>query len=163
MFIVTTKEGGRVNGQLSNTVFQVASEPPIISIAINRDNISHGMISRSGTFTVSVLDTTATLSLIRGFGFRHGGSVNKFVGVPYREGRNGAPIVSVSTNAYIEARVIGSVEARSHTVFLGEVTDMGLLGDGVSMTYDFYHYVIKGRTPPSAPTYIPPPRREDAR
>jgi ferric-chelate reductase [NAD(P)H] len=89
--------------------------------------------------------------------------VDKFVGVPYRSGKNGAPIITASTNAYIEARVVGSIEARSHTIFLGEVTDMGLLGEGVSMTYDFYHFVMKGRTPPSAPTYIPPPEDGTAR
>lgn len=155
MYIVTAREGNRINGQLSNTVFQAASEPPIISVCISRQNLTHGMIERSGSFAVSVLDVSAPFTLISLFGFRHGGQVDKLSQVPYRPGANGAPIVTISTNAYLEAKVIGSVEAVTHTVFLGEVQDMGVLGPGASMTYDHYRTVLKGFTPKTAPTYSP--------
>ncbi len=155
MYIVCAREGGRINGQLSNTVFQVASEPPIVSVCINRKNVTHGMIERSGRFSVSVLDITAPFTLISLFGFRHGGQIDKFAGTPYQSSPGGLPIVTVSTNAFIEAKVTGSVEAVTHTVFLGKVTDMGSLGQERSMTYDHYRTVLKGLTPKDAPTYTP--------
>jgi flavin reductase (DIM6/NTAB) family NADH-FMN oxidoreductase RutF len=155
MYIVSARDGNRINGQLSNTVFQAASEPPIISVCINRQNVTHGMIERSGMFSVSVLDVTAPFALIGLFGFRHGGQVEKFGGIQYRSGTEGLPIVTVSTNAYLAARVIGSIEAVTHTVFLGEVTDMDILGSGESMTYDYYRTVLKGLTPKNAPTFSP--------
>jgi flavin reductase (DIM6/NTAB) family NADH-FMN oxidoreductase RutF len=155
MYIVSAREGDRINGQLANTVFQVASEPPVISVCINRKNVTHGMIERSGRFSVSVLDITAPFTLISLFGFRHGGQIDKFAGTPYQTTQNGLPIVTVSTNAFIEAKVTGSIDAVTHTVFLGEVTDMGSLGQGQSMTYDHYRTVLKGLTPKDAPTYSP--------
>lgn len=156
MYIVSAREGDEINGQLSNTVFQTTSEPPMISVCINRENVTHGMIERSGRFTVSVLDVTAPFALISLFGFRHGRQVDKFASTPYRSGTGGLPIVTTSTNAFIEARVIGAADAVTHTVFLGEVTDMGMLGDEASMTYDHYRMVLKGLTPKNAPTYAPP-------
>jgi flavin reductase (DIM6/NTAB) family NADH-FMN oxidoreductase RutF len=155
MYIVTAREGDRINGQVSNTVFQAASDPPIVSVCINRQNVTHGMIERSGAFSVSVLDVSAPFTLISLFGFRHGGQVDKFAEIPHRSGANGAPIVTVSTNAYFEALVIGSVEAVTHTLFLGQVQEAGALGAGDSMTYDHYRTVLKGLTPVSAPTYSP--------
>lgn len=155
MYIVSAREGDRINGQLSNTVFQAASEPPIISVCVNRQNVTHDMIERSGRFSVSVLDVTAPFTLIGMFGFRHGGQVEKFSDVPHKSTASGVPIVTVSTNAFIDAKVIGSVEAVTHTVFLGEIEDMGILGQGASMTYEYYRTVLKGLTPKNAPTYSP--------
>jgi hypothetical protein len=36
VYIVTSKRGDRFNGQIANTVFQVASEAPTIAVSINR-------------------------------------------------------------------------------------------------------------------------------
>ncbi|MDW5563640.1 MAG: flavin reductase family protein [Methanomassiliicoccus sp.] len=156
MYIVGAREGERMNGQLSNTVFQTTSEPPMLSVCVNHQNVTHGMIKRSGRFCVSVLDVTAPFTFISLFGFRHGDKVDKLAGVPHRTSKAGLPVVTASTNAYLEAVVVGSVEAVTHTVFLGQVTDMEILGEGVSMTYDYYRTVLKGLTPRSAPTFAPP-------
>lgn len=155
MYIVSAKDGDRTNGQLSNTVFQVASEPPIISVCVNRQNVTHGMIARSGRFSVSILDITAPMELISVFGFRHGGEYDKFNAVPYRMLVSGAPIVTLHTNGFVEARVMASVEAATHTVFLGEVVDSGVFNEEASMTYEHYRRVLKGFTPKSAPTFSP--------
>ncbi len=49
------------------------------------------------------------------------------------------------------------MDAGTHTIFLGEVTDCDLnREDGIPMTYQFYHSVIKGASPKNAPTYISP-------
>jgi ferric-chelate reductase [NAD(P)H] len=154
MYIISVREGDQINGQLSNTVFQVASEPPMVSMSINHSNVTHGMITRTGQFCVSVLDITAPFSLISLFGFHHGGEIDKFASVPHRPGSNGAPIVTTNTNAFLEVRVTGSIETPTHTVFLGEVTKMDLMGDKEPMTYDHYRNVLKGRTPPNAPTFM---------
>jgi hypothetical protein len=38
-------------------------------------------------------------------------------------------------------------------VFLGEVIDADLLKNEKPMTYEYYHRVIKGKAPKTAPTY----------
>ncbi len=156
MYIVTAKDGGRINGQMSNSVFQVASDPPIISISINKKNDTHDMIVRSGAFAVSVLDITTPLTLVSIFGFKHGRDIDKFKGNPYRPGKNGAPILTTSTTAFMEASVRSSIDAGTHTVFLGDVTEMGCVGEVEPMTYKYYYHVLKGVTPRAAPTFLVP-------
>ena len=42
----------------------------------------------------------------------------------------------------------------THTLFLGRMKDGAILKEGKPMTYDYYHNVKKGTTPPKAPTFI---------
>ena len=62
--------------------------------------------------------------------------------------------------AYIEANVINCFDCLTHTLFLGEMTDSAILKEGRPMTYDYYHQVKRGFTPPSAPTFIKGEKRE---
>ncbi len=56
--------------------------------------------------------------------------------------------------AWITCRVVKLMDAGTHTIFLGEVTDCDLnREDGIPMTYQFYHSVIKGASPKNAPTF----------
>ncbi|MFA5055631.1 MAG: flavin reductase family protein [Dehalococcoidia bacterium] len=153
MYIVCSKKGDKINGQTANTVIQVASEPPIISVCINKQNLTHEFITESKVFTASIVAQTAPLKLIGGFGFKSGRDVNKFEGVNYRLGQNGAPVILDNTLGYVEAKVIGSVDAKTHTVFIGEVTNAEVLAEGEPMTYAYYHQVKRGTTPKSAPHY----------
>ena len=55
LFVVTVKEAEKDNGCITNTVMQVTSTPNRISLAVNKENYTHGMIERTGKFNVSVL------------------------------------------------------------------------------------------------------------
>jgi flavin reductase (DIM6/NTAB) family NADH-FMN oxidoreductase RutF len=153
MYIVCSKKGDKINGQAANTVVQVASEPPIISVCINKQNLTHEFIMDSKVFTASIVAQTAPLKLIGGFGFKSGRDVNKFEGVNYKLGQSGAPVILDDTLGYVEAKVIDSVDAKTHTVFIGEVTNAEVLAEGEPMTYAYYHQVKRGTTPKSAPHY----------
>jgi len=154
VYIVTSTSGTKINGQIANTVFQVCSEPAIISIAINKKNLTHEYISKSGVFCVSILAQDTPLSFIGQFGFKSGRDINKFEGVNYRQGTTGSPIVLDNSIAFIEAKVINTVDVVTHTLFIGEVVDAGTLKDGIPMSYDYYHQVKRGTTPKSAPSYV---------
>jgi len=153
MYIVCSKKGDKINGQTANTVIQVASEPSTISVCINKQNLTHEFIADSKVFTASILAQTAPLKLIGGFGFKSGRDVNKFDGVGYKIGQSGAPVILDSTLGYLEARVIDSIDMKTHTIFVGELTGAGVLGEGEPMTYAYYHIVKRGTTPKSAPHY----------
>ena len=47
----------------------------------------------------------------------------------------------------------GSLEVNTHTIFVGELVDARLLGEGRPMTYAYYREVLRGKTPPTAPSY----------
>lgn len=153
MYIVGSRKGDSINGQTCNTVIQVSSEPPIISACINKGNLTHDFISDSGVFAVSILSQDTPLSLIGRFGFKSGREVDKFEGIDYKLGETKAPIVLDNTLAYLEAKVINSVDVGTHTIFIGELVGAEVIQEGEPMTYAYYHQVKRGTTPKTAPSY----------
>ncbi len=153
MYVVSSKKGDKINGQIANTVFQLTPKPVQIATSINKENLTYEYIKDSGVFAVSILSTEAPFKLIGLFGFRSGRDVDKFSQVKYRIGTTGAPILEEYTIAYLEAKVVKEVDVGSHVLFVGEVVDGDSLGEGEPMTYDYYHRVVKGKTPKKAATY----------
>ncbi len=153
LFIITSTDGEKFNGQTANTVFQITSEPPTIAISINKKNLTHEFIEKTKKFAVSVLSISAPLSLIGRFGFRSGKDIDKLEGIECIDGKLGIPCVKESAVAVIEAKVIGELDAGTHTLFLGEVVNTKKLTNDEPMTYAYYHAVKSGKEPPTAPTY----------
>ena len=154
LYVVGSRQGDRLNGQIANTVFQVTSEPATIAVSVNKQNLTHEFIRASGVFSVSVLSEKSPMSFIGHFGFKSGRELNKFEKVKYQIGHTGAPIVLDHTLAFLEAGVIQEKDVGTHTVFIGEVVDAQILKAGSCMTYAYYHEVKRGKAPKTAPTYI---------
>jgi len=153
VYVVCSRSGEKYNGQIANTVVQVASEPPTVSVSLNKKNLTHEFVKESGFFTVSILSRETPLSFIGRFGFKSGREFDKFDGINFRIGVTGVPVVLENAVAYIELKVKGEIDAGTHTVFLGEVVEAGVLSEGDVMTYEYYHQVKKGTTPVTAPSY----------
>ena len=47
LYVVTSRKGDRLNGQIANTVFQITSEPPTVAVSINKYNLTHELIRRA--------------------------------------------------------------------------------------------------------------------
>ena len=93
LYVVCSKKGNKFNGQIANTIFQVCSEPPVIAVAINRQNMTYEFIAQSKVFTGSILSQDTPLSYIGNFGFKSGREVDKFKEVQYKLGETQAPVV----------------------------------------------------------------------
>lgn len=154
MYIISVNKEKAINGQIANTVFQITSQPVTIAISINKKNLTHEYIESTCGFTVSVLDESTPLAFIGKFGFKTGRKEDKFKDVKYLMLPSGCPVVLDNTICYIEAKVIMKLDCGTHTLFLGQMTDAKMLTSGKPMTYDYYHQVKRGTTPPSAPTFI---------
>jgi len=154
MYVVSSRKGDKLNGQIANTVFQITSEPPTIAVSINKNNLTHQFITESKIFTASVLRQDTPLSFIGHFGFKSGRDVDKFDGINHKIGKTQAPVVIDNAIAYMEAKVTQQVDVGTHTIFIGEIVDADVLTEEVGMTYDYYHQVKRGVTPKAAPVYI---------
>ena len=55
LYVVCSRKGGKLNGQIANTVFQITSEPPTIAVSINKTNLTHEFIKESRVFVASIL------------------------------------------------------------------------------------------------------------
>jgi len=154
MYVVASVKGGKLNGQIANTVFQITSEPPTIAVSINKQNLTHEFIRQSRVFAASILSQDTPLSFIGNFGFKSGREVDKFAGVNYKVGKTGAPVVLDNALGYMELKVINEMDAGTHTIFVGELVEAETLKSGEPMTYAYYHMVKRGTAPKAAPTYI---------
>lgn len=144
LFVLTANENGKDNGCIINTAIQAAGAPNQVSISVSKQNYTHDMIVRTGKFTVSSITEKADFSLFKRFGFQSGKDTDKFQGFDgWMRGINGVTYITESTNAYISVEVEKSVDLGSHTLFIGKVTDMEVLSDDKSVTYEFYQSNIK--------------------
>ncbi len=144
LFVLTAREGDKDNGCIVNTAIQAASAPNQLSVCVNKANYTHDMIKRTGEFTVSVISERAGFELFTHFGFQSGKEVNKFEAYEKCErGANGIYYVTEGTNAYLSVKVTKTEDLGSHTMFIGEVTDMEVLSEYPSVTYAYYLDHIK--------------------
>lgn len=158
VYIITSVKDGAMNGQTANTLIQVSGDPPHLAVAINKENYTHEFISASGLFGASVLADDAPLELIGHFGFRSGREIEKLKGREYMKSPLGVPLVTEHALSVMEASVIGSLDAATHTVFIGRVTFAKLLREGTPLTYIAYRMKKGGGTPKTAPTHREEPR-----
>jgi len=154
LYIVSSVKNGKYSAQIANTVFQVTSEPPKVAVCLNNKNTTHEFVKDSKVFAVSVLEKETPLQFIGKFGFRSSRDFNKFEGVNFRIGKTGSPIVLDHSVAFLEAKVLQECDVGTHTLFIGEVVDADILKDLEVMTYEYYHYVKKGKAPKTATVYL---------
>jgi len=153
LYVICSKNNGKINGQIANALFQVTAEPPTIAVSINKQNLTHEYIKNSNFFTFSILSESTPMSFIGNFGFKSGRDIDKFKDVDYKLGKAKVPLVLDNTLACIEAKVIDKIDAGTHTVFIGRVEDAEILTEDNAMTYEYYHEVKGGISPKTAPTY----------
>lgn len=154
VYIISSRKGEKINGQIANTVFQITSDPPTIAISINKQNLTHEYIRESKVFTVSMLSKETPMTLIGLFGYKSGRDVDKFSGTHFKTGITKAPIVLDSAIGYLECEVLSETDVGTHTVFIGKIVDCDVLSSAEPMTYAYYHEVKGGKSPKTAPTYI---------
>ncbi|MDO4285131.1 MAG: flavin reductase family protein [Eubacteriales bacterium] len=154
VYVVSSMDGDRPTGCIANSAMQITAEPPTLAVSINHDNFTHGCIEKTGRFSLSILPETIAPLTIGRFGFRSGRDNDKFDGVDYQM-VDGLPVLSESTS-YCLFEVTDKMETETHTIFLARLLDAQKAAGGKPMTYSYYHQVIKGKAPKTAPTYQPP-------
>lgn len=144
-----------MNGQIVNTVIQVTSDPARAAVIVNKQNLTHEFILKSGLFGVSVLDESAPMTFLGPFGFRSGRDVDKLSKVNYKIGITGCPLVLEHALSVLEAKVIDQIDLGTHTIFIGDTVNAEVLKEGRPLTYRYYQEFLKGKAPATAPTYNP--------
>lgn len=151
VYLCTGWNEGEPVGCVANSAMQITSKPATVAVSINKKNFTHGCITRTGHFAITVLAEGSDPMLIGKFGFRTAADFDKFADTPYRV-RGKMPIPDGGL-AYLCCKVVGSMDTPTHTVFLGEVYDCDVLRSVKPMTYAYYHEVLKGKTSANAPTF----------
>jgi len=162
MYVVTTKYKGRNVGCFVNTVSQVTAIEPIISVSINKENYTSEALKKVKRFAISILSENTNPDVIGRFGFFSSRDIDKFKETKYEE-INGFPIVEDNICGYAICEVIDVVDAETHEVFLARVLETKKINSFVPMSYKYYHDVIKGKAPKTAPTYMEEKQEESVK
>jgi len=162
LYILTSRDGDKLNGHISNTVFQITADPPRMAVATHKNNLTTEYIKKSRVFAVSAIQQDVTLDFIGPWGFKSGRDINKFDKVDYKIGKTGAPIVLDKVIAWYECEVEEIQEFGTHVLFIGKVIDIDVTGNpSPPLTYDHYRYQIKGISPENSPTHIPKAKEDE--
>ncbi len=154
LYIIATEYEGEKVGYVANTAFQITAEPSKIAISCNRDNYSAQKIIDSKRFSISVLAKEVDTSLIGKFGFMSGSEIDKFQDIDTITAITGAPIITDSSVAWFDCKVLDWSDVGTHYLIVAEVVDGDVLSTEEPLTYAFYHTKYKMRSPKNAPTYI---------
>jgi flavin reductase (DIM6/NTAB) family NADH-FMN oxidoreductase RutF len=116
---------GEANGFTTCWVSQVSFEPQQVILAVKKDQHTHDLVESGGVFSLNFLDRSQE-GLARKFTEPLAHEDDTVGGSPYTRGEaTGAPLF-VEAFAHLECRVVGSMEAGDHTVYLGEVAAANL-------------------------------------
>ena len=154
MYIVTTKDNNNKNvGCVINTLTQITSANPIISISLNKDNYTNKAIKENKIFGVSILSNDTKKEIIGTFGYHSSKDINKFENINF-EIKNDIPIIKENITGYLIAETINIIDCNTHDIFIAKVLDTNKISNLEPMTYKYYHENLKGASPKHAPTYI---------
>ena len=150
LFVLTARDGDKDNGCIINTATQLTSDPLQISITVNKSNLTHDMILKTGLFNLSVLSTSTPFSIFQQFGFQSGKDTDKFKDADYdARSADGIRYLPSFANSVISARVSGTYDCGTHTLFIASVCEALVLSQEPSVTYQYYFDNIKPK--PEAP------------
>ncbi|HZR84794.1 MAG TPA: flavin reductase family protein [Candidatus Binatia bacterium] len=120
--VITTHDGhGKLTGLTANAVASVSLEPPLVLVCVDKSAESYPSFDASKVFTINILSEQQE-AISRRFA-KSGG--DKFTGVGYRLGSNGAPLL-VDSLAWLECEVRHAFDAGDHTIYVGEATGVAV-------------------------------------
>ncbi|HTY03326.1 MAG TPA: flavin reductase family protein [Rhodocyclaceae bacterium] len=137
--LVATAEGNERLGLTATAVCSVTADPPSLLVCVNRDGRAHAAISRSGTLSVNVL-SEAQESLARRFAgmVKDVRGEDRFLEGVWTEGNLGAPLLTGALASF-DCRVVETVRASTHTIFICEVMGVEAASDPESGPLIFFN------------------------
>lgn len=125
LYVLTAQTvDGRTAAATVNWVTQAAFAPPLVVVGVKADSSAHAIVKEAGAFALNVLGKGQ--QAIAGNFFKTVERVgNTLGGERFREGTSGAPILE-RLPAFIECRLAERIERGDHSIFVGEVIDVGI-------------------------------------
>jgi len=139
LYVICSRKGDKLNGQVANAAFQVTTNPTTLAISVNRENLTRECIDESGYFTLNILGTD-NMRLVRRFGFRSGREFDKFKNLDHGLTENGTPYLKDAAG-WVECQVIKDkrLDVGTHVIYAADALDGNLEHeDAEPMTYAYY-------------------------
>ena len=124
LYVLTAESPKGTAAATVNWVTQASFAPPLVAVGVKADSGLHAVAKEAGAFALNVLGKGQQALAFTFFkpAERQGATIS---GEAFRAGATGAPILA-STPAFVECRLIATVEKGDHSVFVGEVVEAGV-------------------------------------
>lgn len=143
LYVLTTNDGVRDNGMIVNAVMQVTDAPLRVAVTVNKKNYSHDSVMSSGKMNICCLTESAPFKVFENFGFKSGRDTDKFADCTPPRSENGLVYLPKHINSFISLEVWQYVDLGTHGMFICDVTEARVVGDGSTMSYSYYHKQVK--------------------
>ena len=107
------------HGMTASSFSSVSLTPPLVSICLDRNLYSHGLVSESGVFGISVLAKDQA-EVARRFAGLVPDCADRFAGETWSTAETGVPLLD-SALGWLDCRVVHEHAGGDHTIFVGEV------------------------------------------
>ena len=142
IYVLTSFYKEEINGMIASWVSQVSYDPLLIMVAVHPNRYSHSLIAKSGCFALHVLAADQSNLLGR---FKGSDPKAKFTSIQWQRGQTGCPVLK-ECMAYFECRVTATYTPGNHTLFLGEVLEAQVIGEGNILSSLDYDGVYLGKS-----------------
>jgi flavin reductase (DIM6/NTAB) family NADH-FMN oxidoreductase RutF len=129
LYLLGSRAGPRRNLMTLNWASQVALEPKLVGVSVEREALTQELISAGRVFAISIL-ARADRAVVRRFvkPAEDDPDAGTLSGHPVRTDVTGAPILSAAV-AWVDCEWRQTVECGSHRLFIGEVVGAGFGAD----------------------------------
>lgn len=129
LYIVGSRAGERRNGMTCNWATQLGFDPKLLAVSVEKDAFTHELIAEGGVFCLNIVDREDRV-IVRKFTkpVDVDTEARTLNGFAFHDGVSGAPVLDQAL-AYVDCTVHSTVDAGSHSLFLGEIVDAAFQKD----------------------------------
>jgi flavin reductase (DIM6/NTAB) family NADH-FMN oxidoreductase RutF len=126
--LVGSRSGDEWNAMTTSWVTQVAMEPLLVAIGVDRKALTHRLIEEGQAFSINLWDRNDTRPFVKFSkpATKDGMTLNERA---IREGTTGTPVFEEAV-AYLECSLWQAIDCGSHTLYIGEIVECGFQNDG---------------------------------
>jgi flavin reductase (DIM6/NTAB) family NADH-FMN oxidoreductase RutF len=135
LWLVTAQHGSRRSGLIATFVnsASIVADLPRMLVCLANQHFTRELIEASGTFGLHLLGEER-LDWVWRFGTATGREIDKFDGLPTRQGAGSVPLLEGAA-AWLACRVEDRWNIGDRTAYIAEVIDAGRNNDGLVLTF----------------------------
>ena len=131
--VTTTAYDGIQHGMTVSSFTSLSLKPPLVMVSLGKSTRTHDLVLDSGVFAVTILSSLQQ-DISDRFAGRIKGVTDRFVGVETFTLETGSPMIQGGLS-YFDCRVTATHDARTHTVFIGELVAVQAGEQGEPLVY----------------------------
>lgn len=124
LYILGLRDGEKLHAMVGSWLSQCSFEPPLLMLGIKQGSYSHSMMEHSPFFSIN-FPSKDQKKLVERFFKPHEAKDGKFGEVPFRLGKNGAPVLDDAI-AHLECKVRQIIQGGDHDVVIAEIVESEL-------------------------------------